>query len=291
MDQQTTSSTDGTQTTNIDLKDLSTMIRQIMKEEHENLKADLNSSIASYTKPFFDLYDKNFKNFEVYMQSVNQTASEALSTANKNKEDIRKLETSVENITNNPIASSLLPTATTTDPATSKRIDELEQRLATAEEDLDDMRNRSMRGNLVFHGLLEEEDNDVTTKDLIANFLHAELGAQSPEVAKRQLVRAHRSRKKNNERRTNPRPIFVKFARDDLADEYLKTSIDKRLTNRGLKVTKQFTRKLQARINSALQRRRELVEAGEIVKGFVEYPAILKGQSRADQAYRTIEVF
>ena len=193
MDQQTTSSTDGSQTTNIDLKDLSTMIRQIMKEEHENLKADLNSSIASYTKPFFDLYDKNFKNFEVYMQSVNQTATEALSTANKNKEDIRKLETSVENITNNPIVP-LPPTATTTDPATSKRIDELEKRLATAEEDLDDMRNRSMRGNLVFHGLLEEEDKDYTTKDLIADFLHAELGAQSAEVAKRQLVRSHRSR-------------------------------------------------------------------------------------------------
>ena len=256
MDEQTTTTT---ATTNVDLKDLSSMIRQIIKEEHEKLKADLNSSIASYTQPFFDLYDKNFKNFDVYMQSVSQTATEALSTANKNKEDIHKLETSVENIINNPNNISLLPSATaaSTDPTTTNRIDKLGERLAAAEEELDDMRNRSMRGNLVFHGLKEEEDNDYTTKDLIADFLHVELGVQSSEVAKRQLVRAHRGRKSNNnERRNTPRPIFVKFARDDLADEYLKTSIQKRLTDRGLKVTKQFTKKLQGRINLALQRRR-----------------------------------
>ena len=126
-----------------------------------------------------------------------------------------------------------------------------------------------MRGNLVFHSLKEEEDGNVTTKDLIANFLHLELGVQSPELAKRQIIRAHRSRKSNNNngRRNTPRPIYVKFARDDLADEHLnlKTSIQKRLTDQGLKVTKQFTKKLQGRINLALQRRRELVEAGEIM--------------------------
>ena len=282
MDQPTT-----TATTNIDLKDLSSMIRQIMKEEHENLKVDLNNAIAAYTKPFFDIYDKNFKSFDVCIQSVTQTANEALTTANQNKEVIKTLETSVEKIINTPT------TAVQPDASTANRIDELEKRLAAAEDELDDVRNRSMRGNLVFHGLEEEEDGNLTTKELIATFLHVELGAQSPELAKRQLIRAHRSRKSNNnnERRNTPRPIYVKFARDDLADEYLKTSIQKRLTDRGLKVTKQFTKKLQGRINLALQRRRQLVEAGEIVKGFVEYPAILKGLSRTDQAYRTIEVF
>ena len=149
-----------------------------------------------------------------------------------------------------------------------------------------------MRGNLVFHGLLEEEDNNVTTKDLIANFLHVELGAPSPEAAKKHLVRVHRGRKSNNnERRNTPRPIYVKFARDDLVESYLKVSIEKRLTDRGMKVTKQYTKKLQGRINLALQRRRQLVENGDIAKGFIEYPAVLKGKSRNDQGYRTIEVF
>ena len=278
-------------TNNINLNDLSAMIRKIIKEEHENLKTELNNSIAAYTKPFFEIYDKNFESFKLCMESVGQNATEALSTANQNKKDIQKLEQSVENIMNKPITpSSPTSVVPTTDPTTISRIDALEKRLAETEDELDDLRNRSMRGNLVIHGLREEENDKLTTKDLIANFLHIELGAPTPDAARKQLVRAHRGRKSNSERNT-PRPIYVKFSRDDLAEEYLKVSIQKRLTDRGMKVTKQFTKKLQARINVALQRRRQLVESGDIMKGFVEYPAVLKGKTRDDQGYRTIEVF
>ena len=89
---------------------------------------------------------------------------------------------------------------------------------------LDDMQNRSMRANLVFTGLdeLNSESYD-TTKELLVKTISERLNVPSASVSS-QLVRAHRSRF-NSKKKDGPRPIFVKFDREDTAQKYLQEII------------------------------------------------------------------
>ena len=228
-------------------------IREIIKEENSKLHARLDS------------LDKN-------VAETREVADKALTASRVNQENIATLEES-----------------TTTDH------NDLQEQIDKLKTELDDVRNRSMRGNLVFYGIKEEENDDpqqrVTTKDLVASFLVKFCNVQSRETAHNYLVRVHRSRNNEKNRRQTPRPIFAKFSRDDVADMFLRACIEQKVTDHGYKVTKQFTPQLQVRRNEAMQLRRELLQRKEIEKGYVDYPAVLKCVKTGDRHYTTIETF
>ena len=261
-----------------------TTIRMIIAEENNKQKAEIEEAMKAYVTPLFERYERAIQKLSVEVNSVKETANNALTAAATNTAAITGLENTVNDIP-------------ATNTALQNKIDALEKKLKEVETDLDDVRNRSMRGNLVIHGIPENENNDpqnkVTTHDLVANFLVTQLGAPSQEAAKAQLVRAHRSAKKNNNnrQRTTPRPIFIKFDRDDTAENYLRTSINKKTINKGFKVQKQFTKPLQERRNLATHERRKMMDNGEIIKGFVEYPAVLKVVRPGDTKYTRIKEF
>ena len=259
-----------------------TMIRTIIAEENKKQKAEIEEAMKAYVTPLFERYERTINNLSVEVNSVKEIANNALTAAATNTVAIAGLENTVNDIP-------------ATNTALLNKVDALEKKLVKVEADLDDVRNRSMRGNLVIHGIQESENNDnpqtkVTTCDLVANFLVTHLDAPSHEAAKAQVVRAHRSAK-NNRQRNTPRPIFIKFDRDDTAEMYLSASIRKRTINNGFKVQKQFTKPLQDRINQATHERRKMMDKGEIVKGFVEYPAVLKVLRPGDTKYTKIKEF
>ena len=128
---------------------------------------------------------------------MKEVANNALTAAATNTAAIAGLENTVNDIP-------------ATNTALLNKVDALEKKLAEVEANLDDVRNRSMRGNLVIHRIQESEKNDndpqtkVTTRDLVANFLVTHLDAPSQAAAKAQIVRAHRSAKNSNRQRNTP---------------------------------------------------------------------------------------
>ena len=148
-----------------------------------------------------------------------------------------------------------------------------------------------MRSNLVFHNIPDTgdystvlgnvNDNYNNVKSLIAKYIHTNLEMDYDYVEK-SIVRAHRSRPKAtlSPNSTKPLPIFVKFARDDIAAEYLRRFIQINISNgrsgEHHRVEQQYTKDLQDRRRKAFQHRKELIESGDIVKGRVIYPATLK---------------
>lgn len=145
---------------------------------------------------------------------------------------------------------------------------------------LDDQINRSMRSNLVFLGLQETEARgQSTTKDIVSDFifnkLHKETDDVTLEAINRTIVRAHRGKSTGD--RKKPRPIYVKFNRDDTAAVLLQQSRKMKVSGNGVSVRPQHTKPLQDRVNNALKHRRQLLDEGSVIKAFVEYPATLKG--------------
>ena len=163
---------------------------------------------------------------------------------------------------------------------------------------LDDQINRSMRSNLVFTGLNEtEKRGEISTRDIVADFIFNKIYDESDtnitlNYVNNLIVRAHRG--KYSGERSTPRPIFVKFSRDDVAAFLLWKSIEKKVSKNGCSVRPQHTKPLQERINKALAYRRELFDKKEVTKAFVEYPATLKGilsTSSDPDKYTVIKTF
>ena len=107
------------------------------------------------------------------------------------------------------------------------------------------------------------------------------------------VVRAHRAKRNpSRDKKSGPRPIFVKFDRDDTAGNYLQKSIRREIgKGGGVRIKKQFTKKLQARIDEALQHRRRLITNKAVTKAYVDYPAVLKGMYTGTNELVTIQTY
>ena len=260
------------------VRELLDVLKQSIAEEHSTLKKDILSTVQEA----FTEYDKSFKLMDQRIQktendisNVNRTASAAYQTSTTNATNIRSIQNTVDNI----------------DPDYYQtQIQDFQKRISELEEETYDLRNRSMRSNLAFLGIKEDDRAGRPTHNIVADFLVEHLDVETHDATLDDIVRAHRG-KQNGNNRAGGRPIYVKFARDDIAADYLRRSIEKQVTKKGFKVSQQFSAKVQTRRNAALQKRKELIASKQIIKGFVEYPAILKGMVEGEQGYKVIQTF
>ena len=79
--------------------------------------------------------------------------------------------------------------------------------------------------------------------------------------------------------------------RDDVADKFFQQGIRAKVGERGFHVKQQFTKKMQNRVDAALMHRKDLFGKKAIIKGFVEYPAILKGIYTGTTEWKVIRKF
>lgn len=282
--------------------DLPGLIRNILCEENNKLKAEFEQTVRFYSQPLFDRYNVDIDNLKNDLQGVKLTAENALAATVTNTANIENLSTVVNELQQQqqpPNNTPQQPHNNNGNADLAERVAKLEKKITTMNDELDDLRNRCMRGNLVFQGIPETEgqQDETSTKDLMAQFLLDNCNAGSLEAASNYIVRAHRSRKNKDDAAAapqpdnKPRPIYVKFSRDDIAEFYLMAGIENKVTNRGFKVSKQYTVTVQKRRDEALKLRRELIDRGKITKAFIEYPATLKAVRTGEARYSTIRKF
>ena len=124
-----------------------TTIRKIIAEENKKQKTEIEEAMKAYVTPLFERYEQTINNLSIEVNSVKDIANNALTASATNTAAIAGLENTVNDIP-------------ATNTALLNKVDALEKKLAAVEADLDDVRNRSMRGNLVIHGVPESEKND-----------------------------------------------------------------------------------------------------------------------------------
>ena len=117
-------------------------------------------------------------------------------------------------------------------------------------------------------------------KDVAANFIKNYLFEPTEQVnleaVANTIVRAHRARAKPSREQRGPRRLFIKFSRDDVAGTYLTCSVKLKVSQLGVRVKRQFSKSVQARVDQALIVRRDLLKKKEIIQGYVDYPAVLR---------------
>jgi Fe-S-cluster formation regulator IscX/YfhJ len=232
------------------------------------------------------------------VRDLKQTANDAYETSDSNVNSIQELQQTINELQtfkhdqekwNEELAQR--------EVGYKEDIAALKENNAELVEQLDDSINRGMRGNLVLFGVKETENEKFLTSDLVSHFIYQNVYKEDPSVTligmRNTIVRAHRSKHNPaNDNKVKPRPIFVKFARDDYADAILDKSIkNETYKSTGVKICPQYSRRTQGRRDQALIHRRKLFDNKEIVKGYVDYPAKLFVMYNGERKYTLLKEY
>ena len=242
------------------------------------LKADLLLELTKHIEETVDLKLKSALDDVATLQrevnDLKKTASDAYDIANDNAKKVETLERKVKELT----ASKEEQNRVNEDVA--QQLKGCKEDNNKLEEQLDDQTDRLMRANIVLRGVPETETEQKLTIDVASRFLFENIYKNTEGITlhgvRLSIVRAHRSKFNPSRENKGPRPIFLKFLRDDYAANVLDLSIKMNVfQSSGVRVNQQFCKRVQARRDEAMKHRRTLLRDKEIEKGHVEYPAKL----------------
>ena len=170
----------------------------------------------------------------------------------------------------------------------------LQTRITELENSLDEQINRSMRNNIIMKGITEEKGEAwAQTKDLVSNIISRHLNLDKNMVY-HGIERAHRGGNlTSNKPHNKPRNIFIRLFSTEDVKTYLDGFRNLNMNNRDMKIiiSQQFSDKLSIRRNEAMIKRRELKTNGQIISGYVEYPATLMIKKAGDKKYSVEQEF
>ena len=152
--------------------------------------------------------------------------------------------------------------------------------------ELEDLRNRSMRSNLIFKGIPEEsKETWDDASQLLACFITENLNLlYSFDQMDMLISRAHRTNDTDSSRWNNesePRPIIVQFINWRVAEEVRQKIIHLNLRNQLKAIVNQiFPKELTERKNNALIKRKEYLRLHPDLQINSDYPATLKSYQK-----------
>ena len=204
----------------------------------------------------------NHKELMARICNVETQAREALDLAKKKNETTINEFLEKQQETNDDLKLDLSKRVTT-QVKENLHINKIEAQLRGVLLELEDLRNRSMRSNLIFKGIPEEsKETWDDTSQLLAGFITKNLKLPySFDQMDMQISRAHRSSDTDSSRRNNksePRPIISQFVNWRVAEEVRQEIIHLNSRNQ-LKVivNQMLSKELTKRRNNALIKRKE----------------------------------
>ena len=166
--------------------------------------------------------------------------------------------------------------------ACKQQVTNLEEQLKLRDIEIDEIVNRSMRGNVVIKGIPEKENEDWDTTKSIATDYISTLSNENTDTVFRKLDRVHRGGKMEGNK---PRHIYANFVYSTDASFYVDLSVKKWVSchNKGetkptWRMEHQYSKKLTERRDKALLYRQELLRKKEYAQVRLAYPAKLLGK-------------
>ena len=193
-----------------------------LKELLKTSNTNINKSIAELTSKI----NKNHHKLLSKISSVEETANNALATAQNNEKVIADLINS-NNFNEEEIATKISQKVQETKNELTEKfqINRITSEIEAMKIELEDLKNRSMRSTLIIKNIPEEKNENSweDTARVLGNFLSNELRlSYTPSEVDQQISRAHRSGLSNENKsktKKGPRPIFVQFVNWRYAEE------------------------------------------------------------------------
>ena len=205
-------------------------------------------------------FDETRSDLQASLQKATEDAAAAKKMAAENSDEIVRLRSTVESLVsiNKHQAAAI----------------------ADLTERVEERTNRQLRNTLVFKGVPEpsHEKSWEDTKTVLAEAVHSSFPNLPVSQARSFFERAHRSKSEGFKNgKQGKRDIFVKLFDWNICEK-LKSDFRKaRMQNNGPNIScdQKYGPLTTFRRNHALNVRRDLKQRGEIVSGFISYPAKL----------------
>ena len=228
--------------------------------------------------------------------AVEQRSHEALNIAKNNETIITNLPTDIEQNLLPQLIEKILPDLVLK-INDSLNINKLESQMKAVLIELEDLRNRSVRENLIIKGI-EEDPNEKWDNNVgkLTEFIHdnLNLGYSQSEIDA-QISRCHRANNENSSNKTKkrkegPRPVIVRFMNWRFAEEIrtriIQMNVSKQIKN--IFVDRMFSKELTARRHEALLERKEYIQKNKNIQIKLDFPATLKSRERGTNQKWTI---
>jgi hypothetical protein len=196
----------------------------------------------------------------------------------KNEENI---DANAESIEANEAAITDLVSRVEALEGERKHSDEMIQKL---HDDLDDAKNRNMRNNMVIKGFPETVGKE-DTRALVIQHL-AQMTEETTDTLDQIIDRCHRGGRVVDENK--PRNIYLNCTTSRYVDSFLKAA---RTTKSKYKHDRQYTKPINDRRNAAMLERKRLKDTGEIISGYLEYPAKLMVKKVGENDFKFMKAF
>ena len=215
------------------------------------------------------------------LKDTQQTLNVAYELSAKNECNIQELKTDIINLKETTTnQSNEIQILKDSNANKSEEIDNLKSLNKKTRIKLDDQVNRSLRKSLIFRGI-KGDDTEIweeTRRKL--NFI---IGQHLPRMKNSTVVeRAHHGKYYNNSTST---PIFACFYDWNDSQEILEKFSRNKIE--GIHCEQMYSSEITSRRNLALLKRKELKARGDIVSGYIAYPATLVVKKMGESKYST----
>ena len=230
------------------------------------LKAIVRTSVAEAIESFSKSYEERMQKLE----------SKVIELESNMKERTQELQEAVDEKTSSLVTAN----------------EQLIEKVKELEEEIEERTNRSLRSTLVFKNIPQsgKETWAATTNKTAEAIKVASRGTISFDAAHSMLERCHRGKPSKKGKKSSPTPIYALI--DDWRNaEWIKDEFRKKPKDCHYYVDQKYGKRTTWRRNQALLKRKELKGKGEIVNGYVDYPAILMVRKKAGDEYKEYSNF
>ena len=256
----------------------------LVTEIKESLATELTEGLSvSIMTGIEKLIKTKFAEFEIKVATLEKKIENNASDLGKIRSEIENVslvnESQANEIEQLKRQNSVLQKQSFVNQSMLNKIDELEERV-------EERTNRSLRQTMIFRGIPENTNEKWSdTKHLLAELI-ADNCDVTYEDANTMINRAHRGGAKVANKH---RPIYANFWRWDVTQDIISGFRESNIQNPGFRIFAEykFGPKTTMRRRDALKLRKDLKHDGEIVSGYIKYPARLMVKfSQNDKHYK-----
>ena len=222
------------------------------------------ASLEDYIEAVKNKITEQYKEVIGLIRNIDKTAKSALDLAMSNSALIAE---NTEKISSHEFEYQTL----------LERLESLETENKVIKEELEDLKNRSMRKTLIFRNIQQDQRRESwdQTKIILANEIKKKMENIDHGVIIKKIERAHRAKENRHERNL---PVIAKFNDWNFSEE-VKTSFIKAAKDgnerTSIFVLQMYLPALTTRRNVAMKKRKELREGDQGIRAYVRYPAVL----------------
>ena len=244
----------------------------------DEIKALLNEKFDEFSNKLASIeekFDTTAREIYIKMEQIEKKAEDAKANASNNSDEIESLTFEMK-----------------------EQIDKISKQFETISElesEIEELKNRSLRKNLMFKSIKYQRANESSwsdTKSVLIDQISRVLPETNKEEISNNIERTHKVHSKGTSSNGSPPDLVVKMVNWEFSEKVKSAFIQENQNGRSqVFVSQMYSKSLTLRRNQALKHRHEMKEEDPSIQGCIRYPATLMIKRPGEKKYKVEKEF